>query len=206
MINKMKTKFDPLAHGYKFANRFEFSGLQKLSNHLKNKLIYGMCGGMIFSALDHYFDQKDLPVYHATDELSLNYAKYLWNRQKDSLSTRNFIKILIFASLPKKNSIQKSVKNELPKIIELINDTLPAPIVIIRSNLLQNPTHNHQVLVTQVKVSNEEVELILYDPNHPSKIPAIVIDKKNQNLRQTTGEFVRGFFVNNYLYKSSLEL
>jgi hypothetical protein len=57
-----------------------------------------------------------------------------------------------------------------------------------------------------VKVSNEEVELILYDPNHPSKIPAIVIDKKNQNLRQTTGEFVRGFFVNNYLYKSSLEL
>jgi hypothetical protein len=165
-----------------------------------------MCGGMIFSALDHYFDQKDLPVYHATDELSLNYAKYLWNRQKDSLSTRNFIKILIFASLPKKNSIQKSVKNELPKIIELINDTLPAPIVIIRSNLLQNPTHNHQVLVTQVKVSNEEVELILYDPNHPSKIPAIVIDKKNQNLRQTTGEFVRGFFVNNYLYKSSLEL
>lgn len=199
----MKTNFDPLTHGYKFANRFEYKGLKKITTLFKNKFIYGMCGGMIFTALDYYFDQKKVPKYDQPNELPINYAKYLWKRQTESVSINTFFKLIYFALLPKRLSIKKSIEKELPKVIDLLLDTLPVPLIIIRSNFFQNPTHNHQVLVTQIKTQNEVAVMALYDPNHPYLSPAINVNMKNFELTQTTGEVVRGFFVNKYYYKNS---
>lgn len=201
----MKTNFNPLTHGYKFANRFEFKGFKKYSNLIKNKLIYGMCGGMVFTALDSYFDQRNLPKYANPSEIPLNYTKYLWKRQKESVSLSIFLKIMAFAILPEKVVIQKSIQKELPKIIDRLSDTLPVPLIIVRSNFFQNPTHNHQVLVTQLEEFDGEINLVLYDPNHPALLPSIHINKKNMQIIQSTGEHVRGFFVNKYVYKSSRE-
>lgn len=199
----MKTNFDPLTHGYKFANRFEFKGIKKLTSEFKNKLIYGMCGGMVFTALDYYFDQRKVPKFQKPDELSLNYAKYLWKRQTESMSLRALIKLIYFALIPQSISINKSIENELPMVIDLLLDNLPAPLIIIRSNFFQNPTHNHQVLVTEINNDNGVIEMILYDPNHPQISPGIIVDKEKRELTQTTGEFVRGFFINKYKYRNS---
>lgn len=202
----MKTNFNPLTHGYNFANRFEINRLNKFSNLIKNKLIYGMCGGMVFTALDHYFDQKKIPKFTLPTELSNNYTKYLWKRQTESVSFLILMKIIYFSLLPKKVVVRISIQNELPKIVGRLSDSLPVPLVIVRSNLFQNPTHNHQVLVTQVEDYADQVKMGLYDPNHPLIVPSILIDKKKLMISQTTGEKVRGIFVNKYNYQSSMEV
>jgi hypothetical protein len=200
----MKTNFDPKSHGYSFINRFEFKGFSKFLKTVSNKFIYGMCGGMVFSALDFYFDQKKIPDYPKVDQIPEIYAKYLWKRQAESTSFSVLLKIVLLAGLTTKKSIQKSITYELPIIIDRLNDKLPAPLVIIRSSLLQNPTHNHQVLVTGYEDHEDHMKLLMYDPNHPKSEPYLIIQKNEELLiQQSTGEPVRGFFVNSYSYRFS---
>lgn len=202
----MKTNFIPLTHGYKFPNRFEFKGLSKLTNLFKNNLIYGMCGGMVFSALDHYFDQKMVAGYKIVEDIPDNYTKYLWKRQRESVSFSVLMKIIYFTSLSINRSVKKSILVELPKIKWHLNDDLPVPLVIIRASLLQNPTHNHQILVTELLENGNRTELFIYDPNHPGKQPIIEIDRFSHKIIQSTGELVRGFFVNKYSYKTTEDI
>ena len=134
------------------------------------------------------------------------YANYLWKRQKDSTSFAVLIKILRYATYPKLKSIRKSVFEELPLIIDRLNDDLPVPLVIIRSSLFQNPTHNHQVLVTGYEVWEHTVDLFLYDPNHPNDHPLLIVKKRPElSIEQSSDEPVRGFFINSYSYKFSFE-
>lgn len=202
----MKTKFNPPSHGYSFPNRFEFKGLSKILKLIKSNFIYGMCGGMVFTALDYYFDQNKLPGYMAIDELPLSYTKYLRKRQTQSVSISVLMKIIKFATLSVSKSRKKSIQDELPKIIERLNDGLPTPIVIIRSSFFQNPTHNHQVLVTGYEDNGSTLDLELYDPNHPKIVPRLTICQNSEySITQSTGEPVRGFFINVYSYQFSLE-
>ena len=201
----MKTNFNPLSHGYSFPNRFEFTGLSKIIKMIKSNFIYGMCGGMVFSALDYYFDQIKLQGYRAVDELPLSYTKYLWKRQTQSVSISVIIKIIKFASLSTSKSMQKTIQEELPKIMERLHDGLPTPIVIIRSSLFQNPTHNHQVLITGYEDNGSTLALEVYDPNHPKVNPVLSIHQYPEYLiTQSTGEPVRGLFLNKYSYQLSL--
>ena len=202
----MKTNFNPPSHGYSFPNRFEFKGLSRIKKFVKSNFIYGMCGGMVFTALDFYFDQYKLPGYQAVEDLPLSYTKYLWKRQTQSVSISVLLKIIQFATLSVSKSMQKTIQDELPKIIERLNDGLPAPIVIIRSSLFQNPTHNHQVLVIGYIDNGSTLDLELYDPNHPKSGPRLMISMDPEYLiTQSTGEPVRGLFLNNYSYQFSLE-
>jgi len=201
---KTTTNFTPLFRGYLFPNRFEYKGFSKYLKILKNKFIYGMCGGMVFSALDYFFDQNKIPHYESVNDLSQSYTKYLWKRQTQSTSLSVVLQIIFFASLPKKKAFQKVVQNKLPGILNRINIGLPAPIVIVRSSLFQNPTFNHQVLVTGYEDDPSKLELILYDPNHPRQEPRIVIlNDPELSIIQSTGEPVRGFFLNHYTYQKS---
>jgi hypothetical protein len=201
----MKTNFNPLSHGFSFPNRFESTGLSKIVKMIKSNFIYGMCRVMVFSALDYYFDQIKLPGYRAVDELPLSYTKYLWKRQTQSVSISVIFKIIKFASLSTSKSMQKTIQDELPKILERLHDGLPAPIVIIRSSLFQNPTHNHQVLVTGYEENGSTMDLEIYDPNHPNLFPRLTIHQNPDYLiTQSTGEPVRGLFLNKYSYQFSL--
>jgi len=201
----MKTNFNPLSHGYSFPNRFEFKGLSRIVKVIKSNFIYGMCGGMVFTALDYYFDQNKLPGFNEVDELPLSYTKYLWKRQTQSVSISVLLKIIKFASLSISKSLQNTIQDELPKIIERLNDGLPAPIVIIRSSLFQNPTHNHQVLVIGYEDYGSTMDLEIYDPNHPNLFPRLTIRQNPEYLiTQSTGEPVRGFFPNKYSYQFSI--
>jgi hypothetical protein len=201
---KTITKFTPLYRGYLFPNRFEYKGLSRVMKFLKSNFIYGMCGGMVFSALDYYFDEKNIPKYDVVKNLPLNYTKYLWKRQTESTSFYILLKILYFGTLSKKKVVQKTIQNKLPDIINRLNLGLPAPIVIVRSSFFQNPTHNHQVLVTGYEDNPSKLELILYDPNHPRLEPRLVISNDHGfSITQSTGEPVRGFFLNHYTYKES---
>ena len=205
--NAFKTNFDPLTQGYSFANRFEFKGFKKLKKYLNRHIIFGMCGGMVFTALDFYFDHVNIPEYRKVSEIPVNYTKYLWKRQSDSVSIATFFKIIWFASLSEKGSILRSIDIELPRILDRLEDGLPAPIVIIRSSLFQNPTHNHQVLVNATKRNGDFLELSLYDPNHPKDIPFLSIHLvDNTTIEQSSGEPIRGFFLNNYIYQNSQNL
>lgn len=201
----MKTNFNPLSHGFYFPNRFEFKGLSKVIKMIKSSFIYGMCGGMVFSAMDYYFDQIKLPNYKTVEELPLSYTKYLWKRQTQSVSISVLLKIIQFATLSVSKSMQKTIQVELPKIMERLHDGLPAPIVIIRSSLFQNPTHNHQVLVTGYVDNGSSLDLEIYDPNHPKINPMLSIYLLPEYLiTQSTGEPIRGLFLNKYSYQFSL--
>jgi len=71
-------------------------------------------------------------------------------------------------------------------------------LVLIRARGGANPSSNHQVVAVGYKATGDgQVEVRLYDPNHPGIRPTIPLDLQSQSVgpRQSTNEPVRGFFV-----------
>jgi hypothetical protein len=103
---------------------------------------------------------------------------------------------------------QKTLQEEIPYLIDLMENNKPVVLALIRQEGWKDPTQNHQVLVTRIFDTGEETQLTIYDPNHPNRNPApqINITKPVGNqayeIDQTTGEFLRGFFVIDYDFSS----
>ena len=199
----MITNFTPLIHGYLFPNRFE--KIIKIAG-FKNKFIFGLCGGMVFSALDFYFYQKSIPEFRSVQEIDINYTKYLRKRQADSLSIIKILKIFFLAAIPIKRATTITFDRFIPKILDQLNDDLPTPLIIVRSNLLQNPTNNHQVLATGYQENETAIILDIYDPNHPTQSVWLeVIKIQPFQINQSTGEPVRALFLNDYKFKQPVD-
>ena len=74
-------------------------------------------------------------------------------------------------------------------------------LALIRVNNLDDPTQNHQVLATgcEFDPAAKKYRISLYDPNHPRTDAYISVDlsnlKSGLQIKQSTGEYLRGFFL-----------
>ncbi|MAT44487.1 MAG: hypothetical protein CL609_19305 [Anaerolineaceae bacterium] len=199
------TKFSLENHSFLFPNRF----------HLKNiflspriPLYYGLCGGMCYTALDIFYLEGKTPNHVNPDALPKNLLSYLINRQLQSTGFRSIFRLIFWLFQPSKNLLLKSITYELPKIITNLQTGHPVPIIIVRSKYLKNPTNNHQILITGYKIEGEITNLTCYDPNYPGRFTNLWINKSADRLeiKQSTGESVRGYFVNYYKRKKPKKL
>jgi len=75
----IRTKLDSQKHGFRFENRFDLADFMRVDlpielpflrqdNQLA-KVVYGLCGGMCYAALDYYSTNKEIPDYTDPDEI-----------------------------------------------------------------------------------------------------------------------------------------
>jgi len=200
----METSFLPSVNGFQFHNRFEKNWPNWFVKNFIGNSAYGLCGGMVYSALDHFLQGRTIISTSRVTDLESDFIQVLWKRQFASMPLINYF--LLASRTFQKDSflLTDSIMQQIPRVIESINNNMPAPIIIIRSKRLENPMDNHQILLTGYKINGPLTIFTSYDPNHPLKTTFLTVNRKSgeEKITQSTGELVRGFFINRYEKKS----
>ncbi len=203
----VKTNFNSQTHGFHFVNSFEFSSEIDLPFGKTIDLgdvVYGLCGGMCFSALDYFHAGKLIPTITEVDDIDTKYKLYLWDRQLDSLRLPVVPKVIEWMLRNDNDVGRRTSRYEVPKLRRRLDKGTPAVLALIRVRVGESATQNHQVLATGYEFDQvtRHMTVHLYDPNHPGKKPRITMElarpSQGINPKQSTGEPLRGFFIIKY--------
>jgi len=74
------TRFDPRVHGFRFANNFKNIFISEL-----NWFTSGLCGGMVYAALDYFHAGKPVPLQDYMLAEGTTLQSYIYNRQVNSI-------------------------------------------------------------------------------------------------------------------------
>ena len=202
-----QTQFSAGKFGFQFPNRFELHFPVKYSIPLVGTLnlsdvVFGLCGGMCFSALDYYHVNEQIPQDKTVESIDKRLFTYLCERQLDSLKIPVVLKVIEWMLSENRDVASKMTRTELPKLRRMLDKGEPAVLALIRvQGIKGNITHNHQVLATgyDLDAGGKKMTVMLYDPNHPCEEPAITLDLTRPGadgwIAQSTGEELRGFFI-----------
>lgn len=201
-----KSAFITQRHGFKFVNSFPFPfstsfNIPFIGQVDIGDVIYGLCGGMCFATLDYFYIERPVPTFKRVDELSPAYLLYLWNRQVDSFGLLTIPKVIEWMLRDDKDLALRTARYEVPKLRRSLDQRKPVVLALIRSRQGASATQNHQVLATGYNYDEGShlMTIELYDPNHPGILPTISLNlsKPSQgiDIRQSTGEALRGFFI-----------
>lgn len=204
-----KSAFLSQQHGFKFVNSFPFpfSATFKLpfvGQVDLGDVIYGLCGGMCFAALDYFYTDHPVPGYKRVEEINTRYLLYLWNRQLDSFGLLTIPTVLEWMLRDDLDVALRTARYEVPKLRRSLDQKKPVVLALIRSKHGASATQNHQVLATgyEYDEGTRRMTISLYDPNHPGMTPTLSLNltKPSQgiDIKQSTGEALRGFFVIRY--------
>jgi len=204
------TAFSPPDNGFRFVNRFELDLPVKFTLPLVGPLdlsqvVFGLCGGMCFSALDYFYRGESLPLANDPEQIDARLLVYLCERQLDSLSIPVLLKVLEWMLIEDEEVAGRMGRYEIPKLRRQLDQGKPAVLGLIRARGWENPTRNHQVLATGYTLdeSSGHLSIQLYDPNHPGQTVSLELKPAPAGSRtrppgwitQSTGEELRGFFV-----------
>jgi len=203
-----RTEFSPRFNGFHFANVFPFSfefNLPFLGRVDLGRVVYGLCGGMCFAALDYLRAGKPITRRTSVPPRGSALHVYLWQRQLDSFSGPVVPLKAIEWMLRTNDDVERlTATKEFPNLRAAIDQGNPMVLCLIRGRGLADPTQNHQVLATgyHLDTATGWVAIDLYDPNHPGEDPQLTmnLDQASEatDLVQSTGEPLRGFFVVRY--------
>lgn len=185
---RQTTGFVPTQHGFHFANRFPPVpditipipfGKVELGDASK-----GLCGGMVFTALDHYLSSRPIPPEKTPPtsgvlfdtmvsrllnsfNLPLGILSYIVLMQPDypdgeTRSTRRFAP---------HGRAWRTIRVEWPIIKQMLDSGTPCPLGLVRvkTRNLSRLGENHQVLATGYDVCDDVLTLFIYDPNHADR-------------------------------------
>ena len=203
---KAQTSFQPVIHGFQFVNHFEIDfptyTLPLLGKVDLSSVIYGLCGGMCFAALDYFHLKKQPPEVGKVEDLDGRLFAYLCQRQLDSLSIGVLLKIVEWMLLEDDALAARMTRTEIPRLRRSLDQGQPVVLLLIRVQGLGNLTHNHQVAAVGYEASadGKNLDISLYDPNHPGEETHISVTRGKDGLRvsQSSGEPLRGFFLAPY--------
>jgi murein DD-endopeptidase MepM/ murein hydrolase activator NlpD len=208
------TNFSFQKHGFQFINSFELNLPVKFqlpfgSSVDLSKVVFGLCGGMCFTALD-YFKLGELPPQiDEVKKIDRRLFIYLCERQLDSLRIPTLLKVFEWMLMEERTLATYMARYEIPKLRRMLTKGEPAVLALIRVRGLDDPTQNHQVLATgfEFEPGTKKYRFNLYDPNHPRKDPFISLDlsdpKSGIQIEQSTGESLRGFFIIPYIARKT---
>jgi hypothetical protein len=207
-------RFTPLRHGFTFQN--EFSGIpflyqrfpkaHRLIHHLfLSRTLYGLCGGMCFTALDYFHAKQSLPLMSAPPTLGHTLHTHLFQRQRETYGRfgQALTRFLLW-SLHSDALLESKTYRELMRIQPSLDRHQPVVLGLVYVHISQTIAiwMNHQVIAYRYDRTAKGETVYLYDPNYPSQ-DDIVIDliktKRGvqciqRNLRHNGAVPVRGFF------------
>lgn len=209
-----KTAFNPAQNGYHFANYFvnviaDVPGVGKLQTG-------GRCGGMAFSALDHFFFNLSLPAFTPADFAPAQVppdthplSKYIYDRQLDSFFTLTAPKFVVWSLAPdeptffSKGVRRRTREDEFQKLKQAIDRGTPVTLGLIVARDLNNLGHNHQVVAYgyDADTSTGKLTVHIYDVNWPEQEITLTAGKNDAMwLENSPGkEQWRGWFVQDYV-------
>jgi hypothetical protein len=207
-VVSIRTDFLPQDHGFRFINRFEFSfdfELPLAGTIDLGRIVYGLCGGMSFAALDYFHTGRSVPDQAAVPDEGSTLYRYLWDRQLDSLSLPvGVIKVLEWMLRDDESVGRLVARREFPKVRRRLDRGNPAVLALIRVHGIDDPTQNHQVVARAYDFdeATRQLKIYVYDPNHPGHEPWLSMNlarpSRGIDAVQSSGEPLRGFFVLDY--------
>jgi hypothetical protein len=208
----IKTNFVPKDHGFHFVNSFEPAILGRIKlpfiSRALGDIIYGLCGGMCFGALDYFFAHKSVPAYRLVDDIDYRLFRYLWERQMDSLESNVIPKLVKWMFYADSTVMRRMVAEEAPALRASIDQGSPAVLALVRQGGFSDPTQNHQVLAIsyEVEPASQVMTVHLYDPNYPGESPTLSLNlsKPVQGMASSKphDKVPRGFFIIPYSRKT----
>lgn len=217
------TGFLPSKNGFHFDNAFphypDISLNTPLGDLAFGDASNGLCGGMVFSALDYFNAKRSIPSITSppTGDVLFN---YLVMRLLDSFNLP--FGIMNFISLMNPNLTDgdmelspygavihgrawRTIREEWPVIKTMLDSGQPCPLGLVRvkSADMKQLGVNHQVLAIGYDVTNNRLTLYIYDPNyHDFDSATIGIDlsapEQPTSMQYSTGEPLYAFFHVNY--------
>lgn len=207
----VRTNFNAQLHGFQFRNRFEIPFEHPLELTLPfvgpidlEKIVYGLCGGMCFAALDYFHENRPVPSLGREENIGLELLRYLQKRQLDSLSLPVVIRLMEWMLLEDHVVGRLTTRWEIPKLRRRLDKGLPVVLALIRVEGIDDPTKNHQVLALgyDLDQTTKRLTISIYDPNHPKSEPTLTMSLARPShgieARQSTGEPLRGVFLIGY--------
>lgn len=188
------TSFKPNVHGFKFANTF--SGVDASARW------GGLCGGMVYGALDYYYANVPVPQQTFAPANRYPLQSYLFNRQSHSMQESNFDKwaeLFINPGGVRNNEFYGwgiEMKNPGDRMNELkseIDKGKPVPLGLYHTDDAAKYGYtsggDHQVLAIGYDFGRykgdkgayiEDFKIFIYDPNFPKEIKTLVADNVNK--------------------------
>ena len=187
---RQMTDFLPSLNGFHFDNIFESVPPFKLIGDLRyGDASKGLCGGMVYAALDYFIAGLDIPAIPKED-LSLRYGSPLHGPIFDYFGKRLFASFDVPAGVwnyielmqPKFPDFQarkgvlglaprsrawRMVRQEWPVIKTKLDAGQPCPLglICIESTDIKRLGENHQVLAYGYDLVGYDLTLFIYDPN-----------------------------------------
>jgi len=213
-MESILTNFSSNQHGFRFINQFDSTFEYQLPFIGKVKLgeiVYGLCGGMCFAALDYYHKGRPVPEYTREEEFTVSFSRYLHNRQLDSMMLPTIPKIIEWMLRDDQDVIGLTIQREIPKLRRSLDKGDPVVLALARVHGSANPTANHQVLALGYDFDGDTKDITIqtYDPNYPGEQPLISMNLgkvgTGSKIVYSKGEVVRGFFLIKYKSKKPPE-
>ncbi|RRR74459.1 MAG: hypothetical protein EI684_07080 [Candidatus Viridilinea halotolerans] len=176
---------------------------------------YGLCGGMAFSAADHFRAGVPVPTGpepwrtpDGDDPQERALRDYLWRRQLESLQPNASVllwwMLMLLLPIPGggPNWLRDRTREQVQNLPAFLSHG-PWPICLIGSST--SPFNNHQVLATGIEQhSADQATIFLYDANGPGREQTIEIDLRGAGVQATEScpsaerGALRGFFCMHY--------
>lgn len=193
-----ETAFRPAEHGWPFGNSYLYSP-EMAGVRLPLRLRMGFCGGMVFCALDHFYQARPIPAGPAAPAQGEALFAELFRRQRQTLRGGVWIKTYRWQVMPDEE-LGAATAREWEAVRRSIDAGNPAVVCLIRAaGYLGKVWDNHQVVAWGYArdPATGRAALQVYDPNHPRRSDVRVEFTPGPRLegRQSTGEPMRGFFV-----------
>jgi YVTN family beta-propeller protein len=211
------SRFDPLADGFHFPNAFTYQinvNIPGFGTVNMGSFPYGLCGGMVFAALDTYKAGGRTPATGTQMPAQNSQVRStLTHRLLDSLLPDNLKilrRFLDWEARPYhstyttglKSLSYKEFKNKIRPQLDLGN---PVPLGLVKVDRVSHPTDppwgDHQVLATGYFFQDPQFVIELYDPNVPDQFVYLWTNDLHETFDAAGHHVVphssfRGYFAN----------
>ncbi|MFP3897418.1 MAG: hypothetical protein ACLFV5_11375 [Anaerolineales bacterium] len=195
--------------GFRFPNRYNYALSLRppfIGDVTLGPVVYGLCGGMCYAALDYYHAGLPVPRRTTVPRPGDALYRYLWKRQMNSLQLPMGPLRILRRMFKEDEAVARStIRKEFPKLRYNIARLQPSVLLMIYARSWEPPTRNHQVVAVGYDLDEvaQRATIFLYDPNYPGKEPTLHLDLRSSpgTFMQSTGETPRGFFLQDYRSK-----
>lgn len=224
-VHDVSGGFEPLSHGFAFTNSWPAAPAVTVSTPFGpagiGNAANGLCGGMVFAALDYWIAGQVPPKARPAPGTPL--YKFIVRRLIDSWHVPSgVVEYYQWMNLPdgdvsasvlgrtvvvQRGISWRTIEQQWPLVKASIDAGVPAPlgVVTVKSANVAELGQNHQVGAYAYTVAGSEVTVRVYDPNS-GRNDGIWIRFDTSAPQQATtfaaniniGEPVRGFFLTGY--------
>jgi len=211
-------RFLPATHGFPFPNWYPphtpvFELPTPFGTIPLGDAHYGLCGGMIFTAMDLYHFDLPVPPGEATKPLRAYFARRLmdsWNLPFGALKyydwqRRRLASQFLTGVRVSRGLTVRTVEDEWPRIRTELDAGRPAALGLVKVEgwNIRRIAENHQVMAYGYDWHDDRVTIRIYDPNYPGEEAALTLDLANPDagsriVHSHEGPSIRGMFFTEY--------